>query len=42
MEKNDPAVKKSKSIIDADLQSRQLATYGMCVMERLALQGLLC
>jgi ubiquitin-activating enzyme E1 len=36
MEKNDPAAKKSKSIIDVDLQSRQLATYGMGVMERLA------
>jgi ubiquitin-activating enzyme E1 len=29
-------MKKLKSVIDEDLQSRQLATYGMSVMERLA------
>jgi ubiquitin-activating enzyme E1 len=31
-----PLMKRMKSSIDADLQSRQLATYGMSVMERLA------
>lgn len=29
-------MKRLKSVIDVDLQSRQLATYGMSVMERLA------
>jgi ubiquitin-activating enzyme E1 len=36
MERRNPPLKKTKGEIDGDLQSRQLATYGMSVMERLA------